>query len=285
MSGVLTATSSRNSGQSLEFPAITSTIVGSLVSSAKIPAAGLDSWGSSAVTIILNLSGSGSVRVAPGRLLELVKSALRISYRDDDISSLNASGARITRDVRGNLVIEIARPDHVSSRVSIDSVAREESKKSPALSGRNGASAHSRLARELRDLTGLPAASLASAFGVSREQYQRWISGRPISDIRHGQLVYAHTIAVDSVRKLGVDGARVWWRTPAFGGETPEDFMRRRNLAAVYRLVVELPDPRPLVGSVEPGLRSRDDDWDEEAPEGIEDQEDWSPYSRFGDGA
>lgn len=40
---------------------------------------------------------------------------------------------------------------------------------------------HARLAREIREMTDLPAGSLAAALGVTREQYQRWLKSSPIS--------------------------------------------------------------------------------------------------------
>lgn len=235
-------------------------------------------WRRSAVTIVVELPKSDAPEIPLRKLLEIVKSALKISDRTADISSLNVENARITRDSKGHLRIELvwpqpesaSDPDHVSLELRI-STARSSAKKA-----RSGT--HSRLARELRALTGLPASALAMAFGVTREQYQRWVSGRPISDVRHGQLIYAHTIAAEVARKLGSDQAPVWWRTQLSSGETPEQLLRRRNLALVYESVVSLPDPRPVVDDVELGLRPRDDGWSEEPPEGIEAQDDWSPY-------
>lgn len=122
------------------------------------------------------------------------------------------------------------------------------------------------LARELRELTGLPAASLGAALGVTREQYQRWLRGDPISNIRHGQLAYLHTIAADATRRLG-DQALVWWRTPAEGAATPEQMLRNRLIDRVHRLVVHLPDSAPVVDGVLVALAAQEpmnlDDFDE----------------------
>lgn len=137
---------------------------------------------------------------------------------------------------------------------------------------------HGKLASELRELTGLPATSLAKALGVRREQYQRWLKDWPISDIRHGQLIYLHTIASDASRRLGSKEARVWWRTPAGNGQTPQSLLTQRRIDLIYRLVSELHDDQPEVDGTLMGLRVRHDADDDETPEGIEDQEDWSPY-------
>ena len=133
---------------------------------------------------------------------------------------------------------------------------------------------HSELARELRDNSGLSAAVLGDALGVSREQFQRWMSGRPISDPRHGQLAFLHTVARELVRKLGDEGARIWWQTPGADGVAPKELLQRRLLDRVHMLVVEEADrmghgrPALLAMTVEP--------FDAEM---VEDNEDsWSPY-------
>jgi transcriptional regulator with XRE-family HTH domain len=117
---------------------------------------------------------------------------------------------------------------------------------------------HVRLARELRELTGLSAASIGAALGVTREQYQRWLAGGAISDTRHGQLIYLHTISVDVIRRLGPEKARLWWKTPVDADATPEDLLKRRRADQVYRLVAAIPDPAPVVDGVLHGLLIQD---------------------------
>lgn len=136
---------------------------------------------------------------------------------------------------------------------------------------------HSRLAREVREITGLPAVSIGAALGVTREQYQRWVAGSPISDIRHGQLIYLHTIAVDVLRRLGPVGATLWWRTPAEAHATPEDLLKQRRTDRVYQLAAKIPDPEPVVDGLLRGLPVQSDmefDEDDRASR----DEAWSPY-------
>lgn len=135
---------------------------------------------------------------------------------------------------------------------------------------------HARLARELREITGLSAASIGAALGVTREQYQRWVAGGAISDTRHGQLIYLHTIAVDVIRRLGPEKATLWWKTPVEADATPEDLLRRRRADRVYRLVAAIPDPAPVVDGVLHGLPIQDDvefDENDDSAGGA-----WSPY-------
>lgn len=139
---------------------------------------------------------------------------------------------------------------------------------------------HARLATELREMTGLPAASLGRALGVTREQYQRWLRGDPISTIRYGSLVHLHTIAVEVGRKVGGESI-VWWRTPDGSGETPEGLLVKRLVDRVHRLVSSLPDAAPVVGGrivALPAQAPRDLD-DADTSEGDDPDEDpWSPY-------
>lgn len=71
---------------------------------------------------------------------------------------------------------------------------------------------HAIRAAELRMFTGISAAKLARLFGVSREQYQRWIKGANISSARAGQLVFLHNLALTVARN--VEDAHLWWETP-----------------------------------------------------------------------
>lgn len=138
--------------------------------------------------------------------------------------------------------------------------------------------AHTRLARELRELTGLPASALGSALGVTREQYQRWLSGGAISDVRHGQLVYLHTIAADVHRRLGPPATTLWWRTPTPSGPTPADLVARRQADTVYRLAASISDPAPVVDGVIVGLPMQRNLPDDFGGDASDDGEAWSPY-------
>lgn len=141
---------------------------------------------------------------------------------------------------------------------------------------------HSRLANELREMTGLGAAKLAAAFGVTREQYSRWTSGAAISDTRHGQLRYLHTVVADAVRRLGSLGeARIWFQTPLRGDETPADLLISRRWSALHQAVTEVPDAKPLVDGTRVALLAPMDD-EEENPfefEEAEGEDSWSPYA------
>jgi len=139
---------------------------------------------------------------------------------------------------------------------------------------------HTRLAQDLKDMTGLSAATLGGSFGVTREQYQRWLAGKPISTVRHGQLVFTHTVVSDVARRLGIEAGRIWWCTPIDGATTPADLLARRRLDDVYKLVLAVPDAQPVVDGVLQSLpRQMDiDDWDEDDAPG----EPWSPYEGTG---
>jgi hypothetical protein len=141
---------------------------------------------------------------------------------------------------------------------------------------------HTRLARELRETTGLSAATLGAAVGVTREQYQRWLAGGAISDARHGQLIYLHTIAADVARRLSIDLARVWWKTPTGPGPTPEDLLRRRQTDRIYQLAAAIPDPSPVVDGVLRGLPVQDEAGVDEVLEGGNSAP-WSPYGESRD--
>jgi len=133
-----------------------------------------------------------------------------------------------------------------------------------------------RLAHELRDLTGLSAQSLGAAVGVTREQYQRWLAGRPISDTRHGQLVYLHAIAADVARRLGAQ-THLWWKTPIESGTTPEQLLAQRLGDRVHWLVTQIPDSQPVVEGVLVGLPVQTHD-DDEPEWNVDVSAAWSPY-------
>ena len=137
-------------------------------------------------------------------------------------------------------------------------------------------SSHVRLARELRDVTGLSATTLGAALGVTREQYQRWLAGGAISDSRHGQLIYLHTIAADVTRRLGAEPARVWWKTPSAAGLMPEQLLQQRQADRIYQLAAAIPDPAPVKDGVLRGLPMQANADYEEDPDSSGDS--WSPY-------
>jgi hypothetical protein len=198
---------------------------------------------------------------------------VRISVADNDTATIRHVAATLARLLLYCDALEIARPDgdlpnlkltgigygdmllvdagrYVDDAVTQapsfgDAAAEPSSGRVPAPTAE-----HARLARELREATGLPAATLGAALGVTREQYQRWLRGDPISTIRHGLLSYLHTIAADAARRLGPDRARVWWRTPASDGIAPDRLLRDRLTDDVHRLVTALPDPAPIVDDV-----------------------------------
>lgn len=138
---------------------------------------------------------------------------------------------------------------------------------------------HSRLAKELREMTGLGASTLGGIFGVSREQYSRWAGGNSISDIRHGQLIFLHTVIRDLVRRLGGPHARAWLHQPIDGATTPLEILQHRQFDRFYRQVSSLPDDEPIVAGKIVSLP---------APAGIDNDENddveadtpWSPYDR-----
>lgn len=119
---------------------------------------------------------------------------------------------------------------------------------------------HSIRARELRDMTGLPTVQLATGLGVSREQYQRWIQGRPISSTRGGQLAFWHGLACEVERKMGLTAAKTWWQTPQADHVSPADLFRLGMGRRVYDLVTAIAEPDDE-DSMAISLPSRD--WDD----------------------
>jgi hypothetical protein len=133
---------------------------------------------------------------------------------------------------------------------------------------------HARLARDLRDMTGLGASTLGSAFGISREQYSRWISGKPISDIRHGQLQFLHTVVRELIRRLGASEAKVWLHKPLGELKTPVDLLRGRQLDRFYHEVTATSDSESVAARASIPLTSP-----VPTPEDVQDLGDpWTPY-------
>jgi hypothetical protein len=145
------------------------------------------------------------------------------------------------------------------------------------VSGNIDAPSHTRLAHELKGLTGLSAETLGRALGVTREQFQRWLSGSPISDARHGQLIHLHTMAADVTRRLGAHAAKTWWQTPHGEDPMPAEILRQRRADRVFRLVSALPDMAPVVNGVLQSLPVQQD-IDDDAADFSQDGPAWSPY-------
>jgi hypothetical protein len=189
---------------------------------------------------------------------------------------LSASG--LLRVVSGGEVIEI----DASQSVPTDVVHAAKAGQETELPTGKQAASHSRLARELREMTGLGAGKIGSAFGVTREQYSRWISGAPISDMRHGQLRYLHTVVADLVRRVeDLNRAHVWFQTPIDGSETPADLLIQRRWTDLHRLVSQVVDPAPLVGGVSVALLAPVADEEDNSAqfEEADGEDSWSPYA------
>lgn len=174
------------------------------------------------------------------------------------------------------------RADHAAERQEDLAVTQSDSKlfrQEPA---------HQRLSSELREITGLPAATLGRALGVTREQYQRWLKGSPISSVRHGQLIYLHTLAAELQRKLGAEAARLWWRTPAPSGITPETTLRNRMVDQLHGRIAAISEASPVQDGVYVALPHQEPtlppEASEEDYEGDDATEPWSPYGTSGPG-
>jgi len=194
--------------------------------------------------------------------------ALNFTYFEDG-GTLLVDARRTT----ASTVLPAAVPYHSSTSPSAHD--RTSPPESPSI--------QARLCQELRDLTGLPAATLGVALGVTREQYQRWLKGKAISTPRQGQLIYLHTIAADVVRRLGKEKGHLWWRTPIVGSVTPEKLIQNRLVDRVHRLVVEIPDSAPVVDGIMVGLPAQEplslDEFDDEITVNDDGNGDsWSPY-------
>lgn len=136
---------------------------------------------------------------------------------------------------------------------------------------------HAVHARELRDLTGLTTATLASAFGVTREQYQRWVAGGAISDARRDSLRSLVTIARDLRRVLG-DDAAAWWRVGVDGGPTPTDLMVARKHDELLRCAASAVGGLKQSGDKVLGLIAPDDASSND--DGDTDEDAWNPYAK-----
>ncbi len=136
---------------------------------------------------------------------------------------------------------------------------------------------HARLAREIKSSTGLPAALLGRALGVTREQFQRWLAGRPISTVRHGQLAYLHTVAAELDRRLG-SNAPLWWRTPAADGVAPAELLTARQIDKVHRRVCSIADPAPIVDGVLVALPVQEALDPADYDDASDGDDSWSPY-------
>lgn len=234
--------------------------------------------------------GSGSSRLLRQELADVLNVLLQsvitaaspVGYVDalrrvSDFSLKSSSGhLEIEARITSAPVEAIARSVSLPSEPSQQQHLEDPTQQNESLSGQaDQESNHPRLASELRAMTGLSASALGDAFGVSREQYSRWISGKAISDIRHGQLIFLHTVAREMVRRLGIDQARIWIHTPIDGDLTPAKFLELRRFDKFYREVTAIPDPEPVkqgsIISLSAPVSTPDDD------EGDDDDEPWSP--------
>lgn len=140
--------------------------------------------------LVLTVTGGAEHDTASQALLADLMSEV---FRDGHINSATL-GVRpaFIRQFGGTLLVEINESD-----------IAEPSTEKPE---------HAIRAAELRTFTGISAAKLARLFGVSREQYQRWIQGANISTARAGQLVFLHNLALTVAKN--VEDAHLWWETP-----------------------------------------------------------------------
>jgi len=198
---------------------------------------------------------------------------LRATLRASDADRLLWGGSGSSEDVAdGQFPVDASDAESGSMRDCLWSASSDR----PSCSKEHR---HARLARELREMTGMSARELGSCLGVSREQYSRWISGRPISDHRCGQLVHLHTVMRDLVRRLGTDQTRIWLRTPVASAQdveliTPVELLQRRLVGQILRMITDLPDPN--VGQ-EPALLVLEEDDPADHPDSWN-SEPWTPY-------
>jgi hypothetical protein len=136
----------------------------------------------------------------------------------------------------------------------MEQITSEQAKQEELLS-------HAAAARGLREMTGQPDAKLGPALGVSRVSFSRWATGGPISSMHRSRLFYVHTLAKDAIRRLGKDEFQSWLVTPidvrAGEAAVPLDLLERGWYDDVHRLIVELPDPEPIVDGEHVALRRR----------------------------
>lgn len=207
-------------------------------------------------------------KISSSRIVDILR-AFSVDRRGST-APLLIPHTRLSQRPDGSLVVETGYLSTESAALTENQVVNEVESQKPE---------HSQTAAEVRALTALPAATLASSLGVSREQYQRWLRGSAISTIRHGQLVYLHTIAADLTRKVGQSQAELWWRTPVANGRTPEELLRERRVDLVHKLVASVPDPQPTSGGVLQGLRVQAFVDEFEESDDMDDEEIWSPYT------
>jgi hypothetical protein len=228
------------------------------------------------VTLIIHHTTGEGVSIS--LLAELLQQLARADLGSFAAAVLKVPQARISSTYHGGLVVETIPGLSTVQDSQESGIVSFRSDMHFAPKGESYAE-HARLAKELRLLTRLPTSSLASALGVTREQYQRWLRSSPISTVRHGQLQYIHTIARDVARRLGKAKAQIWWRTPFDGDVTPQSLLQERKLNIIHQLVALLPDHQPVDGDKLLGLRVKESGPDN-APEGIADEEYWSPYNQ-----
>lgn len=196
------------------------------------------------------------VRLAAGTPQSAIQSVLRDLTSPQDLLPFPSVNPRFTvvSVVYTHDVIEIELAAAVGASSTNTKVGPENS----------NAKEHSIRARELREMTGIRASTLAAGFGVSREQYQRWISGKSISATRNGQLVFWHGLANEIQRKLGLAAARIWWKTPCEATRTPEQMFLHGDGRELYDQIVRIPEPDDSPGSEIRALPARE--WGDDEP-------------------
>lgn len=219
-------------------------------------------------TIQLILSTGSGDRISKSRIVDLLR-AFTVDRRSPNTAFLLPHSC-MSRSPGGILIFDTG---YLDQDLAFSADTRASNDDEPSVPE------HSRTAAEVRALTGLPASTLASSLGVSREQYQRWLRGSAISKVRHGQLIYLHTIVADLTRRLGQTRAALWWRTPTTNGRTPEELLKERRVDLVHNLVAAVPDPQPISGGVLQGLRVQSVVDEYEESDDMDDEEIWSPYT------
>jgi len=168
-----------------------------------------------------------------------------VSRRSSIDQSLLDALNRVVNAVADNLkrIEWLQREDVLSSGAAGTAVVAEQVPVEPP--------SHSVAAKNLRDMTGLSAGELAAMLGVSREAYQRWLGGGAIKGLNEEHLRYLYGLMAEGQRRIGRQGLSAWLRTPVHlasqVSETPIGLLNKGLFTAVHSLIVELPDPNPVV--------------------------------------
>jgi hypothetical protein len=197
---------------------------------------------------------------------------------------------RIGLDEAGDLVTRgmLAAPTELltppRSEMETMGVTPVEGQRDPAPPVSESAAA----AREIRALSGLTAEQLGDLFPVSRESFQRWLTGTPPNQVNLARLMaLRHFLRALSDR---VDDPRAWLYAPLGVGPdaiTPYDLLRRGQLTTLWEVLADRRSAAKRIAFTDaeggPGtrltgaLRSKDTRTLEEE---LDDYDDW-----FGDDA